>query len=585
MIKRDIKLIIVDPLAIWPEDKFNGLISIIPRDKLPWDILCRYFVTQDSLDEWIKFAQDYLSPYSIDESRKKFINIQLDHSQSFSTSVLFQSLMDYASRVADRFDDFHKHYAFILMSDSTSCNHHDVSEYMAFRYFHKYAYSHKKRSWYEKFGNYWYHIDDDGNMSGLRNRAINYYMAWENELKEQLNSQKDQEIKCSISVKIRNLQTLVNKLKNVTYWKQIIYDLSSLLVRKTSFIPIPHHHDNIEPSIGTINIFTPFQYRYEEGKITFDELIRLAPIFNLVQGLLGLEAAEWTECYLADMLQNPHIIPDVGPAYIGERGIGKNTFFVDLFATLILGKSHYFLTPDLNQVVGTFNSNIEGKSAIFLDEIAVRSRADCHILYQKLKQLITGKTVSVEYKGVDAKECANFARTFFLLNPDNTADFVDNDDRRYPIFRCNPYHKGDSEYWKDFRDKYLNQEMANLYAKYLLSIDISNYNPREFPTNSSEFTKQIREINASPIIQFLGDKTICIHDPKVKIASGEFKRGYERWYVEEYETKPSKEEKKAASQLISVRFEVKKSSNNYILGLNFTEEFRNKLNSKTLYDL
>jgi hypothetical protein len=70
--------------------------------------------------------------------------------------------------------------------------------------------------------------------------------------------------------------------------------------------------------------------------------------------------------YLAQLVQQPHILPHTTLIFISEEGVGK-----DIFATFlgeVIGEKYTHNTEKLEQVCGRFNTVLGGKLMMVINE-------------------------------------------------------------------------------------------------------------------------------------------------------------------------------------------------------------------------
>jgi phage/plasmid-associated DNA primase len=90
---------------------------------------------------------------------------------------------------------------------------------------------------------------------------------------------------------------------------------------------------------------------------------------------------------------NPCRKPGVALVLRGRQGTGK-TVLVDILRTII-GPANTLVTPDKDRILGRFNSAIMNKILLVGEEMLF---AGDRATTDKLKHLITGQTIPVEFK-------------------------------------------------------------------------------------------------------------------------------------------------------------------------------------------
>ena len=131
--------------------------------------------------------------------------------------------------------------------------------------------------------------------------------------------------------------------------------------------------------------------------------------------------------YMAAVVQNPGVKFQWTPVLQGAPGNGKT-----LAATCVahaIGEQ-YTYTPRSSQLGNRFNSWLEHKCFIIVEEFHMKGRRD---ILDELKPLITNLRVEAEGKGVDGGMIDNLANWFCCTNHLD-AVLTSGDDRRYAIF-------------------------------------------------------------------------------------------------------------------------------------------------------
>lgn len=123
-----------------------------------------------------------------------------------------------------------------------------------------------------------------------------------------------------------------------------------------------------------------------------------------------MEVYDYTIKWLAHLAQRPETKIGTSLVFVGPEGTGKDIIFCSLLKTLF--GPHFLRTSDVQDLVGRFNSQIEGKIACVYDE------AD-NILgnsASKMKALITDELTRIEFKGVDLYYAQNFLNFIICTN-------------------------------------------------------------------------------------------------------------------------------------------------------------------------
>jgi Family of unknown function (DUF5906) len=193
---------------------------------------------------------------------------------------------------------------------------------------------------------------------------------------------------------------------------------------------------------------------------------------NICQG--DADLYEWVEAWTADIFQHPEAKCGTSMALRGKQGVGKTKFGEGLASLLGV---HFKLVSDPRYVTGRFNSHMTSLLLLFADEgfWAGDKKAE-----GKLKDLVTGKTHPIEFKGKEAFWIDNHVRLLVSGNEDWVvpAGF---DERRFATLDVGEEHREDYEYFAAI-DKEMNEGGREALLYHLLyEVDCSQVNLRKIP--------------------------------------------------------------------------------------------------------
>lgn len=139
---------------------------------------------------------------------------------------------------------------------------------------------------------------------------------------------------------------------------------------------------------------------------------------------------EYYKCWLASIIQRPHIKTKVAPIlYSKTHGTGKNSLVDGSIA--IIGKQLSACVECIEDITKNFNAHLCNKLFIYGDEICANAKK----VADKLKAVITRPTTNLEKKGVDAIEVDDLTNWIFTSNNENNIK-VEEGDRRFLMVRC-----------------------------------------------------------------------------------------------------------------------------------------------------
>ena len=236
------------------------------------------------------------------------------------------------------------------------------------------------------------------------------------------------------------------------------------------------------------------------------ETINLDRIYEHIKSLVNYVESdfEYLLNYLAQMVQQPHILPNVCLVFISDEGVGKDIFAK--FTSNTIGMEYCTNTEKLDQVCGKFNSVLDGKILITINETnPVESRDRI----ENIKFLITADNLEVEKKHKDPVNTKNFARFMFFSNR-LTAFPIDEKSRRPKIIQSSKKYTKESigavknkEYFDPLVKQYQNEQYQKMFLDMLKARDISQFNPQLF--EKTKLHKELEEHSRPPHVQWLAN--------------------------------------------------------------------------------
>lgn len=248
----------------------------------------------------------------------------------------------------------------------------------------------------------------------------------------------------------------------------------------------------METSKNCFNLFQGFAMKPVEGDWSI--------IRELLWDLSGRnqENFDYFINWSAHLFQKPFEKPEVVIILSSaQEGVGKDTY-ADHVLRPILGADYYFTTTDHeNEIFNRFTSHLQNKLLIKMEEMNydVMNRND-----DKLKGWVTCETKSYEEKGVSKTPNIDSFHRFIGTTNEACPVKLTNTFRRYLL--VNPYqgNAGNIAHWERVYREIKKPEVLQAYLHYLLSVDISNFNPRN--KCETEALKEARQSQAPPHARF-----------------------------------------------------------------------------------
>jgi hypothetical protein len=220
--------------------------------------------------------------------------------------------------------------------------------------------------------------------------------------------------------------------------------------------------------------------------------------------------------WLAHLLQKPCDLPGVGLVLTGAKGIGKDTLG-DFLQKYVVGDALSMNYTTNKQFFGTHDT---GKLNKFLIKLEETSKKECLENASELKSIVTASSITVNPKGVKEITSDNFARYIFTTNKPNPIDLSDGE-RRFVLLNCSRDKKGDFDFWSEVREVLFCPSGGRTVAEYLLSLNISSFNPRKLPENDYQSSILISEETSE-------ERFIKVWDGETMKASSLYDK-YVRW--------------------------------------------------------
>ena len=162
-----------------------------------------------------------------------------------------------------------------------------------------------------------------------------------------------------------------------------------------------------------------------DGKSVLTFLQHLSLLVNYEK-----EGVEYLKNYIADMFQNPTILPEIALLFKSKQGVGKD--LMTSILGLIIGETLIHKDAKMENIVGNFNDDLQNKLIIQLNEVC---GSDGNFNREILKDLITTEKFNINPKYGKKLKCNNYTRIFAASN-NKTPLNIPQDDRRYVVFKC-----------------------------------------------------------------------------------------------------------------------------------------------------
>jgi hypothetical protein len=189
--------------------------------------------------------------------------------------------------------------------------------------------------------------------------------------------------------------------------------------------------------------------------------------------------------WMAYAVRHPGEPGEVAVVIQGPKGVGKNVCaerFADLFG------QHGMVVADQGRVTKNFNAHLRDKVVLVCDEAFFAGDRRHEGV---LKALITGATLTIEAKGVDAITSPNLLHLLIIGN-DAWLVPASFEERRFLVLSCSDQRQQDHKYFQAINDQLRQGGYEALLYHLLYEVDLGRFNVREAP-HTNELRAQMSE--------------------------------------------------------------------------------------------
>nr|WQM87083.1 highly derived D5-like helicase-primase [Marseillevirus cajuinensis] len=266
-----------------------------------------------------------------------------------------------------------------------------------------------------------------------------------------------------------------------------------------TFFPYSPHEDISRVPVEYVNTFEGFKAHPKDEDVDIE---RLRPLLSHIKEVWADGSEEnymYILSWLSAIIKNPREKTGIALVILSDsQGAGKGVI-TDFLLDKVFGRKLGTCIGDLERVVHRFNSVLNNRLLVVLDEVRAVDASDYHKSFDVIKHLITEKTVQIEKKGVETSEEPSFVN--FLLTTNNAfAVKVEQSDRRYAMFRCSDKRAKDFDYFSELC-RTLDHDCASNFMKFLLEFE--GVNIKKIPETGLK--EECRASSKTPIQLFLED--------------------------------------------------------------------------------
>lgn len=287
--------------------------------------------------------------------------------------------------------------------------------------------------------------------------------------------------------------------------------------------PFEEHKD----SKNVFNTFTGYEINKTKNENLDINSVDMSLFEKYFLNLCGgrWDIYEFFKKYISHILKYPGHKTRVACLIKSEQGCGKGTLAEIL--TKIFGSKYIFEDQGAQAFFDRFNTAIANKLVCFVDEAKA---SDGFGNAEKMKKLISDKTIWLEPKGGEKYEMSNLANFIFFTNNDVVLK-IEKTDRRFQLWTATSELRNDNEFFSNLRKVYLDDEKG-LYAVYKWFLNCDVPKGYDFSNNRviTDEYKQLQALNIPPIIKFFEDiRDNTFEQPFLKYGSNELFSDFKKY--------------------------------------------------------
>jgi len=240
------------------------------------------------------------------------------------------------------------------------------------------------------------------------------------------------------------------------------------------------------------NIFDKFAIDKEDSKNHKEDINHFLNHIKYIFCKGDEECYNYVINWLAYTLQFPENKIAVAIVLLSVEGAGKGVILSKIAE--IMGEKYFLACQDFGDVMGNFNGQLEGKFLTFLDECVwggnKKNGED-----GKLKTFITEKQRRINRKNVPAYTAPMYNNVIIATNEDWAIPAGKGQRRYFCLELDNKYSGKSNDEKKEYFKKIINTCPKSL-ANYLYNVDLTGFNPREFPETETSKQQQSMSLNS-----------------------------------------------------------------------------------------
>ena len=237
--------------------------------------------------------------------------------------------------------------------------------------------------------------------------------------------------------------------------------------------------NSTDPSV--FSIFQGFKFPILE-KYNYDKITNFLTFMREVIADSNIEVYNYLLNWISFIVQHPGEKTKTAIVLKGLQGIGKGTF-TDTICEMLAGYSASNVT-DISELTGTFNSVVENKMLIVLNELK-NCGDERGANFNSLKSIITEHDIRINEKNQPRRDGDNVANFIFVTNNAYPVK-IESGDRRYLVLKVSGKYKGNYDYFQNLIKIRKEEDFYPNLLTFFIKRNISDFLPAKIPMTDAK---------------------------------------------------------------------------------------------------
>jgi len=257
---------------------------------------------------------------------------------------------------------------------------------------------------------------------------------------------------------------------------------------------------NLPRNSNKLNLFTGFDTEPYHKKVEDSEIKIFLDHIKDVLANGNEESYQYQLKWHAHLLQRPgQKIKTALLLQSEKQQVGKSIFSENIIKKLI-GEKYIVVCKNAGELVEKFNYYFLNKLMVILDEACTTTNSNDKKEANQLKNRITQTDIMIEIKNGPKWKDTDHCNYIFLSNEENPVS-IEYNDKRFACFEVSEHRCLDKPYFDALSQAFDNKKMCKKLMRYLMDIDLTEWNPQIMP--ETEFRIHLRNRNRNIVDLFL----------------------------------------------------------------------------------